>query len=206
MRTTTTAARRIAAAAGAVTLATSMAVPPAGAVTVAERQRGLRTGVYVEGDSLTVGSGPIIRRTLRRHVRSIETDAQVGRFTGPGLAGLARDPQARRSRIWVIALGTNDGPDPQRMQGFVMRSLRLAGPRREVIWLTLRRPGDYGRVNRMLRRSDRRSDRLHVIDWAGITARNPGLLAADGVHATAHGYRVRARLIARTALYLARQP
>jgi lysophospholipase L1-like esterase len=175
-------------------------------VTVAERERGLRTRVYVEGDSLTVGCAPAIRRTLRRHVRDVALDAAVGRFTDPGLSALARDPRARRARVWVVALGTNDGPDPRRIRNHVNRSLRLAGPRREVIWLTVRRPGGYGRVNRVLRSMDRRSDRLHLIDWAGITARHPGLLASDGVHATPRGYRIRGALIARTALFLARHP
>lgn len=202
----TTAARMTAAAATTAALAALTTVPPAGAVTDAERQRGLRTGVFVEGDSLTVGSAAAIRRGLGRHVRSVGVDAAVGRFTGPGLADLASDPRARHSRIWVVALGTNDGPDARRIRGHVNRSLRLAGPEREVVWLTVRRPGGYDRVNRMLRRMDRRSDRLHLIDWARLTARNPRLLAGDGVHATAQGYRMRGQLIARTALYLARQP
>lgn len=202
----TTAARATAAAASTAALVTLLAVPPAAGVTGAERQRGLHTRVFVEGDSLTVGSAASIRRSLLPHVRSVAVAASVGRFTGPGLADLASDRRARRARVWVVALGTNDGPDARRIRGYVNRSLRMAGPHRKVVWLTVRRPGGYARVNRMLRHLDRHSDRLHLIDWARITARNPRLLAGDGVHATARGYRIRGALIARTALYLARQP
>lgn len=178
---------------------------PAQALTKAEKQRGQRTSVYVEGDSLTVGAGPVIKRKLRSNVQSVGVDAEVGRFTATGMSRLAQDRRAQRARIWVVALGTNDGPDPAALKRHVNRSLRMAGPNREVIWVTVVRPGGYNRVNRMLRATDRKADRLHVVDWARAVRRSPGLIGGDGVHGTARGYEVRGSMIASEALQLARQ-
>lgn len=177
---------------------------PAAGVSPAALQRAQSTGVYVEGDSLTVGAADPLRRRLRHQVRDVGIDAEIGRFTATGMSRLAGDARAHRSRLWVVALGTNDSPDPARIRGFVRQSLRLAGPSRQVVWLTLVRPGGYGAVNTMLRRLDRRHDRLHVVDWARTVERTPGLIGADGVHATSHGYAVRGAMIAGTVVSLAR--
>ncbi len=191
----------------ALTAAALLATPvvvaaPAGAAdspTAAAR----RTAVYVQGDSLTVGAGPYIKRRLRGDVRAVAVDAEVGRFTATGMHRLAQSPSARRAKVWVVALGTNDGPDPHALHRYVVRSLKLAGPQREVIWLTVERPGGYGRVNRMLRHLDQQAQRLTVVDWARRVHRTPSLIGGDGVHATAHGYQVRGALIARAARQLA---
>lgn len=177
---------------------------PAHAASKAEQAQGQRTDVYVQGDSLTVGAGPRIKQRLGKSVRSVSVDAQVGRFTSTGIKRLAQDPQAKRARVWVIALGTNDGPDARALKRHVRRSLALAGPERDVIWLTVQRPGGYQSVNRMLRQSAD-NDRLHVIDWAKVTNDHPRLLSGDRVHATAHGYQVRGDMIAEKALELAQR-
>lgn len=193
----------MAAALATVAVAPVMSAPAANAATSAEKAQARRTAVYVQGDSLTVGAGPYLQRTLRGDVKRVSVDAQVGRFTATGMHRLAQSGSARGSKVWVVALGTNDGPDPRALKRHVTRSLRLAGPRRDVIWLTVERPGGYGRVNRMLRQMDRGNDRLHVVDWAGYVHKHPSALAGDGVHATARGYQVRANMIAATALQLA---
>ena len=194
----------------AAALTTIVAVPalsaPAHAASAAEKARAQKTNVYVQGDSLTVGAGPYLRRNLGKDVRTVAVDAEVGRFTATGMSRLASSGSAKRSKVWVVALGTNDGPDPQALKRHVVRSLQLAGPNRKVIWLTVERPGGYSRVNAMLRQLDRGQDRLHVVDWARHVHEHRGLLAGDGVHATATGYQVRAALIARTARTLAMQP
>lgn len=194
----------MAAALTTATLAVGLlGAPTAHAATAAEKAQARRTAVYVQGDSLTVGAGPYLQRTLRGDVKRVSVDAQVGRFTATGMQRLAQSGTARGAKVWVVALGTNDGPDPQALKRHVKRSLKLAGPRREVIWLTVERPGGYGGVNRMLRQLDGTNDRLHVVDWAGYVHKHPSALSGDGVHATAHGYQVRAAMIAQTALQLA---
>lgn len=181
-------------------------VPLANAASPAERAEGRRSSVYVQGDSLTVGAGPYIKQQLRTDVKDVAVDAEVGRFTATGMRRLAKSGSAQRSKVWVVALGTNDAPDPRSLRRHVVRSLKLAGPQRQVVWLTVQRPGPYGRVNTMLRRLDRQADRLTVVDWARHVHAHPGLIGGDGVHATATGYRVRGAMISETALRLARTP
>lgn len=194
----------------AAALAALMAIPmlgaPAQAATKAEKARAQNTNVYVQGDSLTVGAGPYLRQKLGNDVHNVDVDAQVGRFTATGMSRLAGSASAKRAKVWVVALGTNDGPDPSALKRHVVRSLQLAGQNREVIWLTVQRPGGYGRVNAMLRQLDQQADRLHVVDWARHVHVHRGLIGSDGVHATAYGYQVRADMIAQTARELARQP
>lgn len=178
----------------------------ASAATQKEIQRARHTNVYVQGDSLTVGSASALRRTLGPNVADVTVDAAIGRFTGTGLARTSHDRRARNARVWVIALGTNDSPDPSTMRRSVRRSLRMAGSNRHVIWVTLQRPGPYGRVNKMLRRLAATTPRLHIVDWARLLNARSGLLAYDNVHATAAGYRARARIISQEALTVAQQP
>lgn len=169
-----------------------------------DRQRAQRTSVYVQGDSLTVGSGHAIRRKLRRNVNHVWVDAQIGRHTSTGLARTKYSRAARRSRVWVMALGTNDAPSTRTIRRQVRASLRASGKKRDVVWVTIQRPGQYGRVNRMLRSYAKSHRRLHIVDWAAQVKRNPWLLAGDRVHATPRGYEVRAAMIAKKARHLAR--
>lgn len=204
--------RRFAASAAAATMAVGAmtaavgATPTATAATKAEKRQWAKTRVYVQGDSLTVGTATPLRSQMSKKVRSVTVDAAIGRHTATGMSRLANDPRARRSRVWVVALGTNDAPHPGTIRNHVRRSLRLAGEHRDVIWLTLRRPGGYDRVNTMLRDMDRKRDRLHVVDWARKTQSSGSLLRGDGVHATHTGYQTRARMITQTALAVAGTP
>ena len=191
--------------------AATVAVPPVSVAAAPQptpaqlAAQGRRTSVFVEGDSLTVGAASGLRRRLGPHVKRVGIDAQVGRFTSTGLSRVARASRAQHSRVWVLALGTNDGPSASVLRRNVKRSLRMAGPDRDVVWLTIKRPGGYQRVNRELRRLDARYENLHVVDWARTVTRNPGLIGGDRVHGTARGYEVRAKLIADATLPLAQQ-
>lgn len=178
---------------------------PAHAASKQEQQQGKQTNVYVEGDSLTVGAAGPLRRKLDPDIKHLGIDAQVGRFTATGMSRLKHDARARHSKVWVLALGTNDGPNPAALKRQVARSLRMAGKDRDVIWLTIKRPGGYDRVNTMLRSMDAQYDNLHVVDWARVVSQHRGLIGGDGVHGTATGYAVRAKLIRDAALPLAQQ-
>ena len=181
------------------------AATSASAASKAERQQWAQTRVYVQGDSLTVGTTGPLSAKIGGKVSKLHVDAQIGRHTATGMARLAKDPRARRSPVWVVALGTNDAPNPTAIRNHVKRSLRLAGKNRQVVWLTLRRPGGYERVNTMLRDLERSRNRLHVVDWASRTNQQRHLITGDGVHATHGGYQVRAEMIAQKTLHVASQ-
>ncbi len=84
--------------------------------------------------------------------------------------------------------------------GYVQAVLDAAGPTGCVVWPNIVRPPyngvSYSGYNRALARLYAASPNLVVVDWAGIVAADPSLLAADGVHATPSGYAARGRAIA----------
>ncbi len=149
-------------------------------------------GLFVEGDSLTVGSSNSIKANLATEFRSITVDAEVGRSTPTGIARLNAGQNAN---VWVLALGTNDAPDPKTMRRNVKTVLARAGSR-PVLWVSVWRSAEYGRVNRMLSRQDARSAQLSVLRWDLFIKSNPQHLAGDGIHLTSAGYEVRGRMIA----------
>lgn len=171
--------------AGAV-LAFSLALP------VQTAQAAPLDGLFVEGDSLTVGSSNAIKANLSAEFRSITVDAEVGRSTPTGISRLNAGQNAN---VWVVALGTNDAPDPKTMRRNVKTVLKRAGTR-PVLWVSVWRSAAYGRVNRMLSRVDARSTQLSVLRWDTFIAANPQYLAPDGIHLTGAGYEVRGRMIA----------
>jgi lysophospholipase L1-like esterase len=152
-----------------------------------------RTGtVFVEGDSLTVGSSAAIKSHLRRDFRRITVDAQVGRNTP---AGISRLDAGRTASVWVVALGTNDAPSPATMRHHVRTVLKRAGDR-PVLWVSVWRSPAYGKVNKMLGAMDARSSQLAVLRWDLFIKEHPRLLASDRIHLTPAGYEVRGRMIA----------
>jgi lysophospholipase L1-like esterase len=154
--------------------------------------------LLVVGDSLTVGTQPYIGRYLRgwRIRQEVSTSKQV--TEGP--ATLRRYGR-RLPRVVFVNLGTNG--DPRGTSVFlsaIRRTMRLAGPRRCVVWSTIVRPpvggASYLRLNRVLADQARRRPNLILFRWVRLARRHPGWFGPDHVHVTAAGYRVRARAMA----------
>jgi lysophospholipase L1-like esterase len=179
---------RVLAAAAAVG---ALALPTLGpaAVSAAPAPNGV---LFVEGDSLTVGSSSAIKANLRSEFRRITVDAQVGRNTPTGVSRLGA---GRDASVWVVALGTNDSPSPWTMKRHVNTVLKRAGDK-PVLWVSVWRSPAYGKVNRMLTRLDRSSGQLSVLRWDQFIKAHPRLLAGDGIHLTPAGYQVRGKMIA----------
>ncbi len=158
---------------------------------------GSRRSALVVGDSLAVGAAPHLQRELPGW--TIETSAQKGKHASEGAAEITgRDDLPP---VIVVSLGTND--DPAASDSFaatVQAVLDAAGPAGCVVWPNIVRPPyagvSYGGYNQALERLYATSPNLFVVDWVGIAAADPSLLAPDGVHATPSGYAVRARAIA----------
>jgi lysophospholipase L1-like esterase len=162
------------------------------------RVPGSRT-LLVVGDSLTVGTQPYMQRNLRRwriHQR-VAISTQVSE--GPGIL---RSYGRRLPRVIFVNLGTNG--DPRATGTFlnsIRRVMRIAGPRRCVVWASIVRPpvggASYARLNRVLADEARRRPNLMLFRWVRLARRHPSWFGSDHVHITATGYRVRARAMAR---------
>ena len=77
--------------------------------------------------------------------------------------------------------------------------LGLAGPKRCVVWVNIRRPPyngvSYAGFNRALDQIAATAPNLAVVDWNGMVQSGQAAVAGDGVHSTPDGYRARAAAI-----------
>ena len=167
---------------------------PAGAEMSTARLEFIRSGtpflgpiLYV-GDSLGVGTFPELR-TLLPDV-ALDGDNRIGRSSGEGLRVL-RSTLRRKHGIVIFDIGTNDR-DASTMKKNLKRARRRAGDRPLVVF-TLNKPG-VAPLNGVLRDFAASADNVELVDWRAVAGKE-GLLAGDGIHATAAGYRRRARLI-----------
>jgi hypothetical protein len=153
--------------------------------------------LLVVGDSLAEGTEAPLARLLPEW--QIETSASQGRHTDDGVAEITS--RSNLPDVIFVSLGTNDHPSATAsFEGEVERVLDAAGPSRCVLWANIARPPyagvSYAGYNKVLERLSFSRPNLTVIDWAGITREQVGLLGSDGVHATSEGYAVRAQAIA----------
>jgi hypothetical protein len=154
--------------------------------------------LFVNGDSLAVGTQPYLPRVLRRW--RVMQSVSVSRHAPEG-ASVLRSYGRGLPRVIHVSLGTND--DPRALSSF-RRSIRavmaVAGPRRCVVWANIVRPpvagASYAGYNRVLAQESKERENLRVVNWARIVRQNRHWLAGDGVHVTAQGYQVRARRVA----------
>jgi lysophospholipase L1-like esterase len=163
---------------------------------LAAHSRSVTRSLYVEGDSLSVGTGWYLSSYLRGWRTS--SSVAVSRHASEGVAAVQeRAREGVLERVVVVDLGTNDDPSAVRtFRSYVLDVLRAAGPSRCVIWSTINRPPyngiSYDGYNAVLRSLDARYQNLHVFDWAGLARSHPEWFGSDGVHPTSAGYRARA--------------
>jgi lysophospholipase L1-like esterase len=183
-------------------LATSLAavlMAPAGLALEPAAAGGEAPTLLAVGDSLSVGAAPYLQRALVDF--RIRTSHRVG-LRSPEVARRVVRARAQLPAVLVVSAGTND--DPRDLAVFsraLSTVLGAAGRRRCVVWPTIVRPpvggATYAQLNVKLAKAARRHPSLVLVDWAGLVKRHPRWLRADGVHATAAGYRGRAAAIAR---------
>jgi len=152
--------------------------------------------LYVDGDSLSVGTGWYLSTFLPGW--TLRGTVAVSRHAYQGVDAVeARAKEGLLERVVVVDLGTNDDPSAvSTFKGYVLGVLRAAGPSRCVIWSTINRPPyngvSYDGYNSVLRSLDARYGNLHVFDWAKLARSHPEWFGSDGVHPSSTGYRARA--------------
>lgn len=177
-------------------LALVLALLAAAGGALASQGRSAARTLYVDGDSLSVGTGWYLSSYLRGW--TLRGTVAVSRHASEGVAAVEqRARQGVLERVVVVDLGTNDDPSAvSRFHGYILDVIRAAGPSRCVIWSTINRPPyngiSYDGYNAVLRSLDARYRSLHVFDWAGLAKAHPWWFGPDGVHPTNAGYRARA--------------
>lgn len=154
--------------------------------------------VALVGDSLTVGEYATLPGAAEARGVRLDISAEAGRRVPTGAEELRR--LAVDHDVFVVALGTNDaepGLTPERAAALIDAALWSVAPGATVLWLTVHRaPGTEAEAaaavfNESLRVAVARHPQLVVLDWAGVVASRPELLAPDGIHLTPDGYAVR---------------
>jgi hypothetical protein len=154
--------------------------------------------LFVNGDSLAVGTQPYVPRALPGW--TVRTSASISRhaFEGPGVLRAA----GVLPPVIAVSLGTND--DPHQVGGFlraIRETMSVVGPSRCVVWATIRRPpvagASYTGYNQALKAEARTRPNLKVVRWRKLVGQHREWLAADGVHVDAAGYSARAQAFAR---------
>jgi hypothetical protein len=153
--------------------------------------------LFVDGDSLAVGTKPYLPKMLPGW--SIRTSAAISRHAadGPGaLRAAGHIPPAI-----AVSLGTNDDPGrPDLFKAAIEGMLKLAGRDRCVVWANIVRPPvggvSYTRLNRVLRQEAKAHSNLRVVDWVKMAKKHPEWFSAGHVHVNATGYRARAKAFA----------
>ena len=153
-------------------------------------------GVFVDGDSLAVGTRPYLKDELPAW--TVRTSATVSRHAEEGAAVLRA--AGRLPKVIAVSLGTND--DPRSVAAFesAVESLIAAAGGRCVVWATIRRPPVAGagyrattRCSGGRRASATASSSCSGRSWSGST---PNGSPSDGVHVNAAGYQARAAAFA----------
>jgi lysophospholipase L1-like esterase len=165
--------------------------PPASA---AERS------LLVNGDSLAEGTKPYLPLELPDW--RVRQSTSVSRHAAAG-AEVMRRYGSSLARVIHVSLGTNDDPgDTAGFRKAVRAVMKVAGPKRCVVWANIVRPPyrgvSYRGYNRVLRREDERRNNLRVLNWVRMVREHPEWLSDDGVHVSAAGYEARAAAVARS--------
>ena len=155
--------------------------------------------LFVNGDSLAVGTRPYLPGALRRW--RVTQSVSISRHAPEG-ASVLRAYGRGLPRVIHVSLGTND--DPRSLSSFrssIRALMSVAGPRRCVVWANIVRPpvagASYGGYNRVLAQESKGRENLRVVNWARLVRQNPGWLGGDGVHVSATGYQARAQRVAK---------
>ena len=155
--------------------------------------------LLVNGDSLAEGTRPYIPPELPGW--RVRQSTKVSRHAYEG-DDVMRGYGSRLPRVIHVSLGTND--DPGNVDGFrdaIADVMKVAGPRRCVVWANIVRPPyrgvSYRGYNRALADESSSRDNLRVLNWVRMVRAHAEWLADDGVHVSAEGYRARAKAAAR---------
>jgi hypothetical protein len=140
------------------------------------------------GDSVMLGAAWRLTRA------GFEVDTLCGRSPRAGLEVLRRRRhKGTLPEIVVVALGTN-APMTSRD---IAAMLRVLGPRRKLMLVTLMRSGRPIGGGPMRRAARRHPARVALIDWSTLARRNPRWLWGDGTHLRPAGLPGYTRLIHR---------
>jgi hypothetical protein len=133
--------------------------------------------------------GHDIRRDLKVCRRLVAPSCTYQGVTPQTALQVVKRLGTRLGRVLVIDVGYNDSPATYR--GDLNKVMRAALARgvKGVVWVNLTAVrSSYSQINRIIKRSKRRWQRLYVANWNRYSRGHPGRFASsDGIHLTSAG-------------------
>ncbi|MEI6446253.1 MAG: GDSL-type esterase/lipase family protein [Actinomycetes bacterium] len=189
----------------AVLLASAVGPVESNAKPTGRAAAAIQSGIYVQGDSLTVDSGPYLKQFASPS--TVTVDARIGRHAYQGVALIRKKLPGLPGAV-VVALGTNDDYDSVGVSLFrthVNSIMGMLGAKRCVIWTTLyqkpkpakrgkpRPPMVFTELNAVIDQTAKAWPNVRRVPWAEMAAANPDWFKYDSVHPTDAGYVARAK-------------
>lgn len=174
--------------------ATSTTSPPVHATTPSNATTVTPAGVFVIGDSLTVGARSSTEKLAYELGLDLTIDAVSGRSTRTGLQVLSLIAPPPGSVV-VMALGTNDTNSYSKYSEYIDKAMSAVPTARKVVWLTVWRKGPLKEINRAIYNAVLRYPNFVVVDWSATLLAHPEFLDADNTHHSPSGYKERSRQI-----------
>jgi hypothetical protein len=162
------------------------------------------SGIYVLGDSLSVGTEAPLARLGDANNFAVTTEATTGISAGNTAANAYSANPAPAGSVVIIGLGTNNNQsDPGAFARAIDSVMNVIGATNRVYWLTIdiRDPENLAAgttaeaLNQEIRAAQARWANLRVADWAGYAASNGISPGGDGIHYSSNGYEQRAEYI-----------
>lgn len=171
--------------------APSIVVPPSSQrVSVTGTRPGAENGpvgkTLVIGDSLQVGTFPLLKQMLGRKVKGVFVGGKPSTW---GIEQLRREFRSGKYQNVVFDMGTNDATVDE-LRSSLRQLTKIAGGAKVYV-STVNSPWDEGEKNRLLRTYARKHPNVELIRWH--KASKGGSTLADGIHG---GYEQRASLLA----------
>lgn len=136
---------------------------------------GRRGPVLVVGDSLGVGTAPLLKRAVGGKVEAVVK----GGISSSRAVAAARDKIASgQYGTIVFDLGTNDASAKETVAS--LREVARLAPNARIVVATVNSPYDEGRKNKALRTIARNMPNVELVRWRG--ASKGGAILADGIH------------------------
>ncbi|KLI02611.1 hypothetical protein SINU_07315 [Sporolactobacillus inulinus CASD] len=148
------------------------------------------------GDSVMLGAEPYLKKSIPQ----LTIDCKVGRQFREGFTTLNQLKQSGAlGRYVIIELGTNGPYDQEEMDELI----RLIGPNRKIVLITIRVPRPWERVvNQMIQQTAAKHKNVTSVDWHQASAGQASYIGSDGVHLSITGARKYSALIVHALLQL----
>jgi hypothetical protein len=156
--------------------------------------------VFIIGDSVILGARDAIAFRLAVHGWSdVQFSAESFHTFNAGPVIDAAQAMGKIGDVVIVALGSNDGIDPNEFHAWIDGVMQHLQSVRRVYWVNLRQFRDWvTAANAEIDAAKLRYPNMRIIDWWARSTFDPGLVADDGLHLNDSGQAAMGDLITTT--------